>query len=40
MTQRDGMGREAGEEFRTGNTCTPVALFMLMYGKNKYSIVN
>ena len=25
MTQRDGMGREVGGEFRTGNTCTPVA---------------
>ena len=25
MTQRDGMGREAGGEFRMGNTCTPVA---------------
>jgi len=25
LTQRDGMGREVGEEFRIGNTCTPVA---------------
>ena len=25
MTQRDGMGREVGEGFRMGNTCTPVA---------------
>ena len=25
MTQRDGMGREVGGEFRMGNTCTPVA---------------
>ena len=25
MTQRDGMGREVGGGFRTGNTCTPVA---------------
>ena len=25
MTQRDGMGREVGEGFRIGNTCTPVA---------------
>jgi len=25
MTQRDGMGREEGGEFRMGNTCTPVA---------------
>ena len=25
MTQRDGMGREAGGGFRMGNTCTPVA---------------
>ena len=24
MTQRDGMGREVGGGFRTGNTCTPV----------------
>ena len=25
MTQMDGMGREVGEGFRMGNTCTPVA---------------
>ena len=25
MTQRDGMGREVGEGFRMGNTCTPMA---------------
>ena len=25
MTQRDGMGRQAGGGFRMGNTCTPVA---------------
>ena len=25
MTQRDGMGREVGGEFRMGNTCIPVA---------------
>ena len=25
MTQRDGVGREVGEGFRMGNTCTPVA---------------
>ena len=25
MTQRDGMGRQAGAGFRMGNTCTPVA---------------
>ena len=25
MTQRDGMGREVGGEFRMGNTCSPVA---------------
>ena len=25
MPQRDGMGREAGERFGTGNTCTPMA---------------
>ena len=24
MTQRDGMGREVGEGFRMGNTCTPI----------------
>ena len=24
MTQRDGTGREVGEGFRIGNTCTPV----------------
>ena len=25
VTQRDGMGREVGEGFRMGNTCTPTA---------------
>ena len=25
LVQRDGMGREEGEGFRIGNTCTPVA---------------
>ena len=25
MTQSDGMGREMGEGFRMGNTCTPMA---------------
>ena len=25
MTQRDVMGREVGEGFRMGNTCTPMA---------------
>ena len=25
MTQRDGMGKEVGGEFRLGNTCTPMA---------------
>ena len=25
MTQRDGMGREVGQGFRIGNTCTPMA---------------
>ena len=25
MTQRDGMGRKVGEDFRMGNTCIPVA---------------
>ena len=32
MTQRDGMGKEVGGEFRMGNTCTPMfiaALFMI-----------
>ena len=24
MTQRDGIGREVGEGFRIGNTCTPM----------------
>ena len=24
MTQMDGIGREVGEGFRVGNTCTPV----------------
>ena len=24
MTQRDGVGREVGEGFRMGNTCTPM----------------
>ena len=26
MTQRDGMGREVGGEFRMGNTCKPMAV--------------
>jgi len=25
MTQRDGMGRDVGGEFRMGNTCTSMA---------------
>ena len=25
MTQSDGMGRELGERFRMGNTCTPIS---------------
>jgi len=25
MTQKDGMRREVGEEFRMGDTCTPMA---------------
>ena len=25
MTLRDGMGKEVGEGFRMGNTCTPMA---------------
>ena len=25
MTQKEGMGREVGEGFRMGNTCTPMA---------------
>ena len=25
MTQKDGMEREVGGEFRIGNTCTPMA---------------
>ena len=32
MTQRDGMGREVGGEFRMGNTYTR-GRFMLMDGK-------
>ena len=34
MTLRDGMEREVGGGFRMGNTCTPVADSMSMYGKN------
>ena len=32
-TQRDGMGREEGGGFRMGNTCIPVAGFILIFGK-------
>ena len=28
MTLRDGVGREVGEGFRVGTTCTPMALFL------------
>ena len=38
-TQRDGMRREVGGGFGMGDTCTPVADFMSMYGKNHYGIV-
>ena len=33
MTQRNGMGREVGEEFRIGNTCT------LMANLSQYNII-
>ena len=33
MTQRDGMERDVGGEFRIGNTCTPVGGFMSVCGK-------
>ena len=33
MSQRDRMGREAEEEFRMGNTCTPVADFVNVWQK-------
>ena len=39
MTLRDRMGREVGEGFRMGNTCTPINWFVSMYGKNHYNIV-
>ena len=39
MTQRDEMGREVGGVFGTGDTCTPMADFMSMHGKNHHSIV-
>ena len=38
-TLRDGMGRKVGGGFRMGDTCTPIADFMSMYGKNHYNIV-
>ena len=38
MTQKDGMGREVGEEFRMGNTCTPMA-DSCQCGKNHYNII-
>jgi len=38
-TLRDGMGRKVGEGFRMGDTSTPMADFMSMYGKNHYNIV-
>ena len=33
MTLRDGMGREVGEGFRMGDTCTPVAICVDVWGK-------
>ena len=33
MSQRDGMGREAEEGFRMGNTCIPVADFVNVWQK-------
>ena len=38
-TLRDGMGRKVGEGFRMGDTSTPMADFMSMYGKNHYNII-
>ena len=32
-------GEGGGRGFRMGNTCTPMADFMSMYGKNQYNIV-
>ena len=33
VTQRDGMGREVGGEFRMGNMCYTRGRFMFMYAK-------
>ena len=38
MTQRDGMGREVGEGFRIGNTCTPWQIHVDVW-QNQYNIV-
>ena len=38
MTQRDGMGREEGGEFRMGNTCTPVVDSVNVW-QNQYNVV-
>ena len=38
MTQRDGMGREGGEGFRMGDTCTPVVDSVNVW-ENQYNIV-
>ena len=40
MTQRDGMGREVGGGFRTGNTCTLVTDSCChVVWQNQYNIV-
>ena len=33
MTQRDGMGREVGREFKIGNTCTPWLIHVNVWQK-------
>ena len=38
ITQRDGMGREVGEGFRIGNTCTPWRIHVDVW-QNQYNIV-
>ena len=38
ITQRDGVGREVGGEFRMGNTCTPWLIHVNVW-QNQYNII-
>ena len=40
MTQRDGMGKEVGDGFRMGNTCTPVVERKKLKDTLKYLLTN